>query len=197
MIRTLSIDTPHGRLHGRLELPESPRGLVLLARALRAPVDTIVAGRLAARGYAVLIMELLTTQEAQFVDATQNVPRLAQRLISLLDLVRDDGDTENLPLAIYALGDSSPAALRAAAQRDAQVRALACHGGLLDHAGLQSLTLNQAPLLMLIDTTDQTGQTAWQRTAAHLQCAHEMHVLGPLEDPVTHIASWFSAHMGG
>lgn len=197
MIRTLSLHTPHGHLHGRLDLPDTPRGLILLTCAHPVPAVASIAGQLAARGYATLTMELLTTQEVQFADATQNVHRLAQRLIGLLDLAREDGDLQELPLAIYATGDSSPAALRAAAQRDAQVRALACHGGLLDRAGLQSLTLNQAPLLMLIDPADDIGQSAWQRTAAHLQCLYEMHVLGPAEDPAGRVAGWFSAHLTG
>jgi hypothetical protein len=73
--------------------------------------------------FAVLTMELLTSQEAQFVDATQNVPRLTQRLLDLLDLIRQDGDMQDLPLAIFATGDSCPAAVRVAAQRDTQVKA--------------------------------------------------------------------------
>lgn len=195
MNRRLSIQTPHGLLHGQLELPERPRGLVLFARSHHAAVDAVIAANLAARGYAILSMELLTAQEAHFADATQNVPRLAQRLIDTLDLIRNDGDMEDLPLVVYAVGDAAPAALRVAAQRDAQVKVLACHGGLVDRAGLQALNLLSAPLLMLFDGDDNLALAAFQRAARHLGGAHEVHVLDPGEDPVLRVAAWFGLHL--
>lgn len=195
MNRTLAIHTPHGSLHGQLEIPENAKGLILLARAHHAPVDTIITAHLAARGYAILSMELLTVQEAQFADATQNVPRLCQRLLDILDLIRHDGDMQELPLAIFASGDASPAAIRAAAQRDTQVQVVAGHGGIIDRAGLQGLKLLVAPLSMLFDADDHIGQTAYQRAASYLNCSHEMHVLNAGEDPVMRVAAWFSLHL--
>ncbi len=115
MKRSLSIHTPHGAMHGQLDLPDMPRGLVLLARSHHTAVDPIIAANFVTHNFAVLTMELLTTQEARFVDATQNVPRLTQRLLDLLDLIRQDGDMQDLPLAIFASGDCSPAAIRVAA----------------------------------------------------------------------------------
>lgn len=195
MNRSLSLHTPHGPLHGQLDIPDHPRGLVLLARSHHAAVDTVIAANLAARGYAILAMELLSSQETHFADATQNVPRLAQRLLNILDLIRHDGDMQDLPLAIYASGDSTPAAIRAAAQRDTQVRALACHGGLIDRAGLQALDLLVAPLLMLFDLDDEFGPPAFQRAAGHLNGAHETHRLDVAEDPILRVAAWFSLHL--
>ena len=195
MNRTLSIHTPHGSLHGHLELPDNPKGLILLARAHHAPVDTFITANLATRGYAILSMELLTVQEAQFADATQNVPRLNQRLLDILDLIRHDGDMQDLPLAIFASGDATPATIRAAAQRDTQVKVVAGHGGIIDRAGLEGLKYLVAPLMMLFDTDDSIGQTAYQRAASHLNCIHEMHVLNAGEDPVMRVAAWFSLNL--
>ena len=196
MNRTLAIHTPHGSLHGHLELPDNPKGLILLARAHHAPVDAFITANLATRGYAILSMELLTVQEAQFADATQNVPRLNQRLLEILDLIRHDGDMQDLPLAIFASGDATPAAIRAAAQRDTQVKVVAGHGGIIDRAGLEGLKYLVSPLMMLFDTDDSIGQTAYQRAASHLNCIHEMHVLNAGEDPVMRVAAWFSLHLG-
>ena len=195
MNRTLAIHTPHGSLHGYLELPDNPKGLILLARAHHAPIDTIITAKLAARGYAILSMELLTLQEAQFADATQNVPRLCQRLIDIFELIRHDGDMQELPLAIFACGDVTPAVIRAAAQRDTQVRVVAGHGGIIDRAGLQGLKLLLAPLYMLFDADDTIGQTAYQRAASYLCCRHEMHIINIGEDPVLRAAAWFSLHL--
>lgn len=196
MNRTLSIHTPNGPLHGHLEIPDHPHGLILLARAHHAPIDVVIAANLAARGYAILGMELLSSQEAHFADATQNVPRLTQRLLDIFDLIRHDGDMQDLPLAIFATGDASPAAIRAAALRDTQVKALACHGGMIDRAGLQALKLLEAPMMSLFDLDDTLGKVAYQRAAGHLRDIHEMHVLDIGEDPVIRVAAWFSMHLG-
>lgn len=196
MNRYITLQTPHGSLHGQLERPDYPRGLILLARSHHAAVDTTIAANFAAYGYATFAMELLTAQEVQFVDATQNVPRLALRLIDILDLIRHDGDMQELPLAIFATGDIAPAAIRAAAQRDTQVKALACHGGLIDRAGAQALDLLVAPLLMLFDTDDDLGKTADQRASAHLGGVHERQIMEIGDDPTPPVAAWFSRYLG-
>ena len=116
-------------------------------------MDMTIAANLAARGHAMLVMELLTAHEAQCADATQIVPRLVSRLIEILDLICHDGDIQDLPLAIFATGDVTPAAIRCAAQRDTQVKVLACNGG-------QAMELLSAPLLLLFDHEDTLAQTA-------------------------------------
>lgn len=193
--RYLSLSIGHDHLHGALELPPQPRGLVLLARSHHVPIDDTIAANLAARGYAMLVMELLTAHEMQFADATQNVPRLASRLIEILDLIRQDGDMQDLPLGIFATGDVTPAAIRCAAQRDTQVKVLACHGGLIDRAGGQALELLAAPLLLLFDHDDTIAQAVARRAESRLACVHESHRLGPGEDPVLRVAAWFSLHI--
>lgn len=195
MKRAFSMRLPHGTLHGDLDLPESARGLILLVRSHHVAVDGIIAANFRAHGYAIFSMELLSTQETQFPDATQNVPRLTQRLLDVLDLIRRDGDMEALPLAIFATGDTSPAAIRAAAQRDTQVQAIACQGGIIDRAGLQALKYLLAPLLMLFDADDEIGPVAAQRAAAHLSVEHEIHGLEIGEDALVRVAEWFSAHL--
>jgi len=194
MNRTITLQTPHGPLHGQLERPDGAPGLVILARAHHAPADVVLAAALAAHGHAIFSIELLSGQEAHFADATQNVPRLAQRLIDILDLVRHDGDMQNLPLAIFATGDTTPAAIRATAQRDTQVQALVCHGGIIDRAGLQALKLLVAPLLMLFDADDEFAPGAFKRAAGYLNCPHEMHVLAPGEDPMLRVAAWLTLY---
>lgn len=194
MNRNITLQTPHGSQHGLLQLSDLPRGLILLARAHHAPVDRVIADHLGAYGYATLVMELLSAQEAGFPDATLNVPKLTQRLIDILDLIRNDGDMQDLPLSVFATGDTTPAAVRAAAQRDTQLRALVCHGGLIDRAGLQAIELLEAPLLMLFDAEDNIGPVAWRRACIHLLRCHEMHNLACGEDPLPRIAEWIGRH---
>lgn len=196
MIRNLTIQTPHGPLHGQMTLPaETTCATILLARSHHSPMDSVIAEHLAAHNYAILTMDLLTSLENQFVDATQNVPRLTQRLIDLLDLARRDYELAELPFGIFATGDASPAAIRAAAQRDIQIRAVVCHGGLIDRAGKQALEFMTAPLLMLGDLADEPVKTAYEHARPHLTTTHEFHELGPAEDPIAQATAWFSHYL--
>lgn len=195
MNRHFSLSTPHGSLHGHLERPDHPRGLVLVASVHNALADSVIAANLAARGYAILSMELLTTQETHFIDAAQNVPRLSQRLLDILDLIHEDGDTLDLPLAIFASGEVTPAAIRVAARRDLQVRALACHGGLIDRAGLEALQLMSAPLLMLFAAADEVERAAFRRARPHLKAISEEQMLEIGADASLPIADWLSIHL--
>ena len=195
MIRHIVLHTLHGSLHGQLDRPDNPRGLILVARAHRLPEDGVLASSLEALNFAVLSMDLLTLQELQFVDATQNVPRLTQRLLDLLDLIRNDGDMQSLPLGICANGDTAPAAIRCAAQRDTQVKTLLCVGGLIDRAGVQSLELMVAPLLMLFEPDDAIAAQAYLRAMAHLGGPHEKQHLAQGESPIPAITDWFARHI--
>ncbi|WP_310493050.1 hypothetical protein [Dechloromonas sp.] len=197
MNRFITLQTPHGSLHGHLAFPDTPCGLILIARAHHAAEDAAISSCFAEFGCATLTMELLTAQEVQFADATQNVPRLTQRLIDILDMTRKDGDMEALPLAIFTSGDVAPAAIRAAAQRDTLVKAVACHGGLIDRAGAQALELLVAPLLMLFDADDLIGKTAYQRAASHLGGVHAMQLVEIGEDPAAPAATWFLGLFSG
>jgi dienelactone hydrolase len=102
---------------------------------------------------------------------------------------------QELPLAIFATGDSCPAAVRVAAQRDTQVKALACHGGLIDRAGLQALKALMAPLLMVFNADDDVANAANQRAASYLPVTHETHLLGSGEDPLLPVINWFSRYL--
>lgn len=195
MIRHIVLHSPHGSLHGQLERSETPLGLILVVRPHRVPDDDATIANLAAQGFAILAMDLLTSHELQFADATQNVPRLAQRLLDVLDLIRNDGDMQELPLGIYASGDACPAAIRCAAQRDAQVKALACHGGLIDRAGVQALELLAATFLLVVDDDDPLAPASYQRASNHLHGQHAMRVLERGDHPLTTVSEWFRRHL--
>jgi hypothetical protein len=87
----------------------------------------------------------------------------------------------------------APAAIRAAAQRDTQVRAVACHGGLIDRAGAQALELLIAPLLMLIDADDDTAFAAYRRAAtAPALRTRNAGDRRSAKTPENRVAIWFS-----
>lgn len=193
--REFAFHTPRGALHASLAIPESPPGLILIAQLQPTPLDTAINATLGSRHWGILSMSMLTPQEAHYPDAMHNVPLLTQRLIDALDVLRREADTEDLPIGLFASAHVAPAAIRAAAQRDQQVRALACHGGIVDLAGLQALRLISAPLLMLFDDDDRFGRLSFQRATPHLNCVHEARTLQVGENPATHVSAWFSLYL--
>jgi hypothetical protein len=195
MKRRLVLSTPHGDLYGDLELPPTPRALVLIARIRHITDNDVIAASLLECDCAILNMELLSAHELQFVDATQNIPRLTQRLLAILDLVRDDGDTGDLPLALLTADDVTPAAIRVAARRDMQVRALVCRGGLVDRAGLHALKFLTTPLLMLFADNDDLGRAAFDRVRPYLTVARESRTLAADADASPVITDWVENYL--
>ncbi|HJW26378.1 MAG TPA: hypothetical protein VJ576_15905 [Rhodocyclaceae bacterium] len=195
MNRELSLAIAHGFLPGQLTLPPAPRGLAAVVRISAHPADDGLAADLATRGLGLLSMPLLTPEEGHFPDALHNVPLLTRRLTGLLDFLRNDGDTEGLPLGLLADRHAAPAAIRVAALRDAQVAALACHGGLIDLAGLENLRLLAAPLLMLVDEDDPASLASYERAAPHLSVPRKLVRLEPGQNPDTLVARWFGEHL--
>ena len=195
MKRAVTLATPHGPLPCTLTLPEAPVGLALLATPPDGPVPAL-AETLHAQQLAVLTPELLSPREQHFPDTLHNVSLLTERLLLALEFADRDGDTAGLPVGIYASAPLAPAAIRAAARRDAQVAALVCHGGVIDLAGLQYLELLAVPLLMVFDAEDGVGPPAFRRATPHLHGYWQELRLAPGETGFTAVARWFQAHPG-
>ena len=196
MNRHLTLPTPHGPLIGQLTRPSQPHALILIAN----PAAEATTGQsllpLAEQGLAILELNLLTQQETHYADASQDVHRLTQRLILALDFIRGDGDTADLPLAIIAIGDATPAAIRAATQRDQQVQAVIAYGGLIDRAGRQALEWLSAPLLMLFAAEDELGRQAFARAQSHFSVAVEVHQLANGDAGLALVNEWIVRLLG-
>lgn len=197
MTRDLAFATPHGRLAGEVSLPPEPRGLVVVAGLHSSPLTGPIAEAAAEARLAVFTLELLTAQELHFPDSAHNVPLLCERLLHGLELAQRDAETQDLPVGIFADAAAAPAAIRAAARRDSQVRALACHGGLVDVAGIQNLELLAAALLMLADADDTVSEASLRRAAAHLSAPWECVTLAPGESPARRAVAWLAGRLAG
>lgn len=195
--RSLILQTRHGVLNGKLQPASAAHAAIFVVATSNAPVDAGIAANLVEAGYNLLSMDLVTTQEARFSDADENIPRLTQRLIELLDITRNDADIAGLPLGILASGHACAAALRAAARRDNQVRAVICLNGQIDRAGREALSWLDAPLLLLDNTQDLAIRTCYERAHAYLASEHEFHPLAAGENPVVPVVNWFSRHLSG
>lgn len=195
MKQHLALAGSYGKLHGELVIPEQPRGLVIVAYAHRIAINDPGARHLLGCGYALLGSMLLSEREMHFPDAAQDVGRLTRRLLDVIELSNRDENTRKLPLGLLVGGEVTPAAIRAAAQRDARVAAIAAFGGNADRAGLQALGMLAAPLLMLIDGSAVPTAEAWEKVRQRIEAPTDSHILAPGDKAGERIADWLQRHL--
>lgn len=171
------------RLYGEIRMPEAPVGLVLFVAACGSAEQASrgdVGTQLLHSGHAVLTIDLLDAAACRYADATAHVPELTENLLMLLAHVQrliDGAVIPPLPLTLFASGDATPVAIRAAAIRDKAVAALACLGGLVDLAGLQYLRVLRAPLLLQHHADDAAAAANIARARKFMEGSVEIDVL--------------------
>lgn len=169
MLRFIEFDTTHGRFNGLLQIPEENlRGVLVVTDTDTKVVDAKLALALEKAGMALVHASLLNDQESGFPDSGQNIPKLTQRVLDVLNFARLDWSICELPLALLGAGDTTPAVLRAATQRDQQVSTLIAVGGLVDRAGREALDFLAVPALLLHSPDDEAAQSSLERALPHL-----------------------------
>lgn len=201
------VPVPRQALRGELALPYGSRGLIVLADICAAADDPAAAALCAAlheERFATLRIGLLHDEECRFADAGEHLPLLTERLLAVVGRLRQQIAVETvlaLPTGLVAERGMTPVAVRVAAQRDDDVRALVCHGGLIDLAGLQYLRLLQAPLLFLADAEDEASAANAQRALPHLGGASRLETLADADaderqaQRIAHTVAWFRDHL--
>ncbi|WP_394328239.1 dienelactone hydrolase family protein, partial [Couchioplanes caeruleus] len=126
------ISTAGVHLDGDLSLPEHPAGLVLFAHgsgsSRHSPRNRAVAEALNRHRLATLLVDLLTADEERVdlhtADLRFDVGLLADRLIGIIDWLREEPETAALPIGLFGASTGAAAALVAAADRPGQVHAV-------------------------------------------------------------------------
>ncbi len=175
----VSVHSEHGLLHGRLALLPGVRGIVVLAHAAMAldERDDVLAGIFRHAGLSTLSVDLLARQEEHFSDVHNNVPLLSKRLLDFLDLIKDRmqlGELRTQPIGLCAANATSPVAVRVAAQRDHDIAAVVCRGGLIDLAGMLYLRSLESPLLLLLEESDTQHIASNRRALQEVTCRKEL-----------------------
>lgn len=179
--QAIAIDAGGVRLLGDLTLPREARGVVLFAHgsgsSRRSSRNRAVARTLAEAGLATLLLDLLTAAEDQREQAGArlrfDVDSLARRLCGAIDWLSREPATQMLPLALFGASTGAAAALIAAAQRTAEVRAVVSRGGRPDLAG-RSLELVRAPTLLIVGGLDPVVIDLNRQALARLDCVKEL-----------------------
>jgi dienelactone hydrolase len=196
-------------LEGDLVVPPQAAGIVLFAHgsgsSRHSPRNRYVAQTLHARGFATLLLDLLTDRE-EFVDERTaqfrfDIELLAGRLVAAIDWLGRKSETADLPIGLFGASTGGGAALVAAARRPAKVAAVVSRGGRPDLAGI-SLPLVGSPTLLIVGSFDREviqlnrAAMASMRTNVELElvpgATHLFEEPGTLDVAATLAGGWFN-----
>ncbi len=123
---------PRG-LEGILRLPQQPSGLIIFAHGSGSsrfsPRNTFVARKFSERGFATLLFDLLTGDEEQDRRNVFDIPLLGSRLGEAIAWASTSGHVQRLPIGLFGASTGAAAALVAAANGPARIRAVVSRGG--------------------------------------------------------------------
>ena len=161
-------------LGGALRLPPDPAGLVVFVHgsgsSRHSPRNNSVARYLEGRGFATLLFDLLTADEAGDRGNVFDIDLLTRRLLDAIQWARRRPGLARLPVACFGASTGAAAALRAAADRRGGVGAVVSRGGRPDLAG-EARGRVTAPTLLIVGGRD-TEVLALNRSAAAAIAGH-------------------------
>ncbi len=156
------ITAGEARLGGTLTVPAATTGVVVFAHGSGSsrfsPRNRQVAAALQAAGWATLLFDLLTADEAAVDAATAehrfNIPLLGRRLVAATDWLQGLEGVAALPVGYFGASTGAAAALIAVAARADTVGAVVSRGGRPDLAG-DALAQVAAPTLLIVGGNDE------------------------------------------
>lgn len=199
-------------INGDLSIPPEARGLVVFVHgsgsSRHSPRNRAVAEVLTHAHLATLLLDLLTQQEERADSRTAefrfDIRLLADRVVAAIDWTRDHPPTSSLPLGLFGASTGAAAALMAAAERPAAVRAVVSRGGRPDLAD-GALHFVTAPTLLIVGGRDETVLALNRQAFARLTCEKRLeivpHATHLFEEPgaldvVARLATdWFVRHL--
>ncbi len=202
-----SIDllTDAGPIRGDLAMPPHVKGIILFAHgsgsSRKSPRNKLVAQELQKEGFATLLFDLLTEEEAGDGKNVFDIDLLADRLLLAKQWVNEFH--ADLPIGYFGASTGAGAALQAAAQDPAGVFAVVSRGGRPDMA-VASLAHVSAPTLLLVGGNDMSVIPLNREACDRLPhgrmviipgAGHLFEEPGKLEEVIEYAADWFQEHL--
>ena len=195
-------------LGGMLAMPEASAGIVLFAHGSGSgrfsPRNNFVARALREAGFATLLFDLLTEEEAQDRANVFDIRLLAERLLMATAWVKHDPDTASFPVGYFGASTGAAATLVAAASSTWPIGAIVSRGGRPDLAGA-ALAKVSAPTLLIVGGANSAVLDLNREALAELRCQKRLTVVpgathlfeepGALETVVDLAVHWFATHL--
>jgi pimeloyl-ACP methyl ester carboxylesterase len=199
-------------LNADLGLPEASTGLVVFAHGSGSSRfsrrNRQVAEVLQAKGFATLLLDLLTEEEEAVDVSTRefrfDIERLGRRVVSAVDWTETWPEADGLPIGVFGASTGAAAALIGAAERPDMVQAVVSRGGRPDLAG-DALPRVKAPTLLIVGGHDEPVIDLNRQAAARMTAPTRVEIVpgathlfeepGTLEQVCRLAADWFAAHL--
>jgi dienelactone hydrolase len=211
-----AVEVPVGAitLKADLRVPAGAQGLVIFAHGSGSSRFSTrnrqVAESLGERGFATLLLDLLTSQEeaidVQTAEYRFDIARLGPRVSAAADWAASRADVGALPIGCFGASTGAAAALIAAAERPATIVAVVSRGGRPDLAG-EALGRVKAPTLLIVGGHDEPviglNREAMRQMHAHVEleivpgATHLFEEPGTLEQVEGLAAGWFARYLRG
>ncbi len=202
------VEIGNENLGGILAVPTDACGLVIFAHGSGSsrfsPRNTFVAETLQSRGFATLLFDLLTEREAMNRRNVFDIPLLGSRVAEAVSWATSHPDTAQLPIGLFGASTGAAAALVAAAEQPAEVKAVVSRGGRPDLAG-QALFRVKAPTLLIVGGHDYEVIELNREAKAMMRCDNRLAIVpgathlfeepGTLEQVVDLAGGWFAEHL--
>ena len=195
-------------LDGILGFPEHPQGVIAFAHGSGSgrfsPRNQFVARFLEAGGFATLLLDLLTPEEADDRRKVFAIDLLADRLLLAQAWLHKHPQTMGLQTGYFGASTGAGAALQAAAKKPHAVGAVVSRGGRPDLAGayLRRVT---APTLLLVGGSDGPVIGMNQEALVQLSCPKKLVIIpgashlfeepGTLEEVAKEALRWFQRYL--
>lgn len=196
-------------LRGHLDVPASPRGVVMFAHgsgsSRLSPRNQYVAQTLREAGLGTLLLDLLTVSEEGDRSKVFDIPLLGSRLVLVGRWLLARPEVAGCRLGIFGASTGAGAALWAAAEPGSSVAAVVSRGGRPDLAG-DRLSRVRAPTLLIVGGADLTVLELNRQAQSRMRCPTELMVVptathlfeepGTLEQVARLAAAWFTDQLG-
>jgi erythromycin esterase-like protein/predicted phosphoribosyltransferase/dienelactone hydrolase len=208
-ISKLSVRVPPLSLAGDLQIPANASAIVLFAHgsgsSRHSPRNRAVADDLNHRGFATLLLDLLTEAEARDRRNVFDIPLLAQRLEQAAAWIDLHPALGRLPLGLFGASTGAAAALQAAAALGDRAAAVVSRGGRPDLAGEAALGKVSAATLLIVGAEDGAVIDLNRAALEQLRCPKAMTLVpraghlfeepGTLEMVMRLAGEWFERHL--
>lgn len=195
-------------LEAELALPADARGVIVFAHgsgsSRLSPRNQHVARALEERGFATLLLDLLTPKEAADGRHVFDIALLGERVGDAISWVRADRRTGHLPPGLFGASTGAAAALVAAARFPGTVSAIVSRGGRPDLAA-DVLPAVRAATLLIVGGLDHVVITLNREALHRLSCVKQLELVagathlfeepGTLDAVVELAACWFERYL--
>ena len=200
-------------LGGNLIMPKNAKGIVVFAHGTGSsrfsPRNHYVAKILQNKGFATLLMDLLTMEE-ELIDMQTghlrfDIEFLAERLVGAAEWLKKNSKTKNLRIGYFGASTGAGATLIAAAKYPDDVYAIVSRGGRPDLA-MHYLPKIKAPTLVIVGGNDKAIIEMNRAAMRHLHAVKKLEIVpgashlfeepGKLEEVARLAAGWFNRYLG-